>query len=68
MAKQAQTNWINEDEALKLLGYKKPDTLRKYCKNRTIAVNMAKLSRQHFVYNKVDIDAHINSRALLPVA
>jgi hypothetical protein len=29
---------------------------------------MAKLSRQHFVYNKVDIDAHINSRALLPVA
>jgi hypothetical protein len=60
-------NWITEIEAMELLGYKKNETLRKYCKQRTIPVNMAKLSRSHFVYSKTDIEAHINRKALIPV-
>ena len=67
MAKQQSIQWISEAEAMALLGYKKHETLRKYCKHRIIPVNMAKLSRSQFVYSGRDIEQHINSKAIIPV-
>lgn len=47
--------WINEEEAATLLGYKK-ETLRKYTKSGKLKIAYSTIAGRNYKYNKIDID------------
>lgn len=58
-------NWISEEEAAQLLGYK-PKTLRKYINlGRITNISYVRLNRRKVSYNKVDIDNHLMENAVI---
>jgi hypothetical protein len=57
-------NWIREEEATAILGYKK-ESLRILCRNekrKRLPIRSIKLNFKTFLYSKADIEAYINSR------
>jgi hypothetical protein len=65
MAKQPTYDWIEEEEAARLLGYKVP-VLRIYTynpKKAKLPIRFSKVSRKRIVYSGTDIQNYINSKA-----
>jgi hypothetical protein len=65
MAKQEPIQWINEERAAELLGYKVP-VLRIYTYNEKKAklpIRYAKINRKKIVYSLTDINNYINTKA-----
>lgn len=62
-----KTTWINEAEAMEMLGYKR-DSLRKVVNGRLAGIiGYTKPNRTTFKYHKESIEAYLNKNASIAV-
>jgi predicted DNA-binding transcriptional regulator AlpA len=59
MAKITDINWCSEQEAMKLLGYKKEGLRKAVRKEKTIPVRSVKTNYRNILYSKSDIERWI---------